>query len=97
MECYRCQIWCQIEDLEISKLNDFSTNHWEILITNFIFPNNCKNMYEDKIQRYSSPFGEYNMINLSGKWTNKNGVDGDYVVILHIENFIFISGIGVKP
>jgi len=26
-----------------------------------------------------------------------NGVDGDDVVILHIENFIFISGIGVKP
>jgi len=32
------------------------------------------------------------MIDLTGDWTNMNGVDGDDVVILHIGNNIFVHG-----
>lgn len=37
------------------------------------------------------------MIDLSGKWTNRNRVDEDDVVIFHIEDLIFVYGTGVKP
>lgn len=32
------------------------------------------------------------MIDLTGNWTNINKADGDDVVILHIENYIFVHG-----
>ena len=32
------------------------------------------------------------MINLTGNWTNVNKADCDDVVILHIENYIFVHG-----
>ena len=32
------------------------------------------------------------MINLTGNWTNDNKAEGDDVVILHIENSIFVHG-----